>query len=59
LNQITIRFALYLEFTFLSVEAPVWQDADVQEYQHISSFCHADRQDASALKNVILFLREP
>jgi hypothetical protein len=46
-------------FTFLSIEAPGWQGAKAQEYRDISSFRNATRQDAPALKNVKLFLREP
>jgi hypothetical protein len=47
------------KFAFLGVEAPAWQDAKVQEYRDISSFRTAAGQDASVLKNVKLFLREP
>jgi hypothetical protein len=47
------------KFTFLSVEAPAWQGAKAPVYRDISSFRNAARQDASALKNVKLFLREP
>jgi hypothetical protein len=47
------------KFTFLRVEAPVWQGAKVQGYRDISSFRNAARQDASAFENVKLFLREP
>jgi hypothetical protein len=47
------------KFTFLSVEAPVWQGAKVQAYQDMSNFRNAARRDASVLKNVKLFLREP
>jgi hypothetical protein len=46
-------------FAFLSVAAPVWQGAKVQEYRDISSFRNTARQDAAAPKNVKLFLREP
>jgi hypothetical protein len=46
------------KFTFSSVEAPVWQGAKAQDYRDISSFRNAARQDASALQNVKLFLRE-
>jgi hypothetical protein len=38
------------KFAILSVEAPVWQGAKVQEYQDIPSFRNAVRRDASALK---------
>jgi hypothetical protein len=34
---------------FSSVAAPAWQGAKAQEYQDISSFRNAARQDASAL----------
>jgi hypothetical protein len=47
------------KFTFCRVEAFAWQGAKVQEYRDISSFRNAARQDASALKNVQLFLCEP
>jgi hypothetical protein len=47
------------KFTFSSVEAPAWQGAKAKEYQNISCFRNAARQDASALKNVKLFLFEP
>jgi hypothetical protein len=47
------------KFTFLSVEAPAWQGAKAPGYRDISSFRNAARRDASALKNVKLFLREP
>jgi hypothetical protein len=38
---------------------PVWQGAKVQAYQDMSNFRNAAGRDASALKNVKLFLREP
>ena len=47
------------KFAFLSVKAPVWQGAKAQQYQDISSFRNAARQDELALKNVKLFFREP
>jgi hypothetical protein len=47
------------KFSFFSAEAPVRQDAKAPEYFDISSFRNAARQDASALINVKLFLREP
>jgi hypothetical protein len=37
------------KFTFSTVAAPAWQGAKVLEYQDISSFRNAARQDASAL----------
>jgi hypothetical protein len=37
------------KLTFSSVEAPARQGAKAQEYQDISSFRNAARQDASAL----------
>jgi hypothetical protein len=42
--------SLKSKFAILSVEAPVWQGAKVQEYQDISNFRNAVRRDASALK---------
>jgi hypothetical protein len=38
---------------------PAWQGAKAQDYRNISEFFNAVRQDASAHKNVKLFLREP
>ena len=38
------------KLAILSVEAPDWQGAKVQEYQDIPSFRNVARQDASALK---------
>jgi hypothetical protein len=46
-------------FTFLGVEAPVWQGAKVREYVDISSFRNAVRRDESAVKNVKLFIYRP
>ena len=37
-------------FTFLSVEAPVWQGAKTPEYAYISSFRNAARRDGSTVK---------
>jgi hypothetical protein len=46
-------------FAILSVEAPDWQGAKAQAYRDMASFRNASRRDASALKIVKLFLREP
>ncbi len=46
-------------FTFLSVEAPVWQGANVHKYVDISNFRNAARRDESAVKNVKLFIYRP
>ncbi len=46
-------------FTFLGVEAPVWQGAKVQKYVDISSFRNAVRWDESAVKNAKLFIYRP
>jgi hypothetical protein len=43
------------KFAFLSVAAPVWQGAKVQEYRDISSFRNAARRGAAALENVTFF----
>jgi hypothetical protein len=47
------------KFTFSSIEAPAWQGVKAPTYRDMSSFRNAARQDASALENVKLFLREP
>jgi hypothetical protein len=47
------------KFAFLSVKAPVWQGTKALEYQDISSFRNAARQDEWAFENVRLFFREP
>ncbi len=46
-------------FTFLGVEAPVWQGAKVQKYVDISSFRNTVRRDESAVKNVKLLIYRP
>jgi len=40
------------KFAILSVEAPVWQGANEQEYQDIPSFCNVAMRDASALSSL-------
>jgi hypothetical protein len=47
------------KFTFSGVEASVRQGAKAQAYQDMSSFRNAAGRDASAHKNMNLFLREP
>ncbi len=46
-------------FTFLGVEAPVWQGAKGQKYVDISSFRNAVRRNESTVKNVKLFIYRP
>jgi len=43
----------------LSVEAPAWQGAKVQEYQAYSELSQRSLAGCIGAKNVKLFLREP
>ena len=54
-----LRVRIKINLHFLGVEAPAWQGAKAKAYQDIPSFRNAVRRDASAHKNVKLFLREP
>jgi hypothetical protein len=49
LTIITTKGSRKNKFTFSTVEAPAWRGAKAQDYQDISSFRNAARQDASAL----------
>jgi hypothetical protein len=62
IGQLSIPIAkgsLKIKFTFLRVEAPVWQVMKALAYRDMSSFRNAAGRDEWALKNVKLFFREP
>ena len=59
LNFIIAQGSHKNKLAILNVEAPAWLRSESLEYLDIPSFRNVARQDASALKNVKLFLREP
>ena len=58
-EPISLRVHAKISSQILSVEAPAWQGAKVQEYQAYSELSQRSQAGCIGAQNVKLFLREP